>query len=68
MLKLRYMASVLEHGYERVAFAKYLIAMAKFTTEQKNVPYVEIKRELKEALLLLCNKPHGSDDEEEEGD
>lgn len=62
------MTHVLEQGFERVAFSKFLIAMARFTTQKKDVPYVEIKKDLKEALLLICNTPISADDEGEDDD
>lgn len=39
---------------DTTAFAYMLIAMAKFTTLGKEVPYLEIKNGLKKALLMLC--------------
>ena len=74
LLKSRHMADVIERNQDRAAFAKMLIAVAKFTTHGKDVPFQEIKSLLKEALVMLCgtgNTPIQKvqyDDDEKQGE
>ena len=48
------MVEVLARCQDRAAFAKMLVAIAQFTTHGKDLPYQEIKEQLKEALIMLC--------------
>ena len=63
------MSQVIESCQDRVAFSKLLIAVARFTSESNPKPIAEVKREMKEALVMLCgtgNVPVGNRDDYEQ--
>ena len=65
------MTQVIENCQDRVAFAKLLIAVSRFTSESNQKSYAEVKRDLKEALVMLCgtgNIPVGKVDDHGEQD
>lgn len=54
LLRSKDFKQVVDHCHEHVAFSKLLIAVAEFTSLDKEVPLLQIKTLLKEALLVLC--------------
>lgn len=54
LLKSRQMAQAVEKHPDKAAFAKFLIAVSRFVSDSSPKPIAEVKKELKEAIVMLC--------------